>query len=114
MTMTQPPEVRPCRSLAEVRAEIDRLDRQLVPLLAERAGYVAQAAGFKPTRAQVVIPERIEDVVAKARASAAETGMDLQLIEDIYRALIDAHIRFEERQWDRLNQAPGSPPGGQE
>ncbi|SDH44775.1 chorismate mutase [Roseospirillum parvum] len=106
--MTQPAgKARICRSLDEVRAEIDRLDRLIVPLLAERAGYVAQAAGFKPTRADVVIPARIEDVVAKARETARGLGMDLTLIEDIYRSLIDAHIRFEQREWD-LRNAPVS------
>jgi chorismate mutase len=33
-----------CASLAAVRAEIDRLDDQIVPLLAERGGYVLAAA----------------------------------------------------------------------
>lgn len=33
-----------CASLAPVRAEIDRLDDQIVPLLAKRGGYVLAVA----------------------------------------------------------------------
>ncbi len=99
--------IRRCASMAEVRAEIDRLDRLIVPLLAERAGYVAQAARLKPTRASVVVPERIEDVVTKARKRATEKGMDPDLVEAIYRPLIDAFIAFEDREWARLRtEAP--------
>ena len=36
-------------SLDQVRAQIDRLDRQIVALLAERGEYVRQAARFKKT-----------------------------------------------------------------
>ena len=35
-----------CHTLEEVRTQIDRLDRQIVTLLAERGAYVAQAARF--------------------------------------------------------------------
>ncbi len=38
-----------CDSLEQVRENIDRLDRQIVGLIAERGAYVSQAAGFKKT-----------------------------------------------------------------
>lgn len=98
------PTVKSCASMAEVRAEIDRLDRVIVPLLAERAGYVAQAARLKPTRDAVVVPERVEDVVAKARARAVEVGMDVDLIEAIYRSMVGAYIAFEDREWRRYRE----------
>ena len=36
-----------CASLDEVRQQIDRVDRELVALVAERGNFVRQAAGFK-------------------------------------------------------------------
>jgi isochorismate pyruvate lyase len=36
-----------CQNLDEVRTQIDRIDRALVSLLAERGLYVKQAARFK-------------------------------------------------------------------
>lgn len=93
-----------CENLQQVRDNIDRLDRDIVKLLVERQGYVAQAAGFKPTRAAVVVPERIEFIVDKVRAQAAEIGGDPDLLERIYRAMIDSYIAFEDKRWAALHQ----------
>lgn len=93
-----------CKNLAEVREHIDRLDRQLVPLLAERAGYVEQAARFKPTKAAVVDTDRIEQIVLKVRHLANEEGMDPDLIENIYRAMIDAFIIHEAKVYTRIHE----------
>lgn len=92
-----------CKNLQEVRDNIDRLDRRLVPLLAERASYVEQAAKFKPTKAAVVDPERIEEIVLKVRHMANEEGMDPDLIEHIYRSMIDAFIIHEAKVYKKIH-----------
>lgn len=92
-----------CKTLAEVREHIDRLDRQIVPLLAERAGYVEQAAGFKPTKAAVVDTDRIEQIVLKVRHLANEEGTSPDLIEHIYRAMIDAYIVHEAKVYTKIH-----------
>lgn len=92
-----------CKDLAEVRENIDRLDRQIVPLLAQRAGYVEQAAGFKPTKAAVVDTDRIEQIILKVRHLANEEGMDPDLVEHIYRAMIDAYILHEAKVYRALH-----------
>lgn len=94
-----------CRNLGEVRENIDRLDRQIVPLLAERAGYVRQAAGFKQTKAAVVDQARIEAIVLKVRHMAVEEGCDPDVIERIYRSMIDAFIIFESKEWMHIHDA---------
>lgn len=92
-----------CKDLAEVRENIDRLDRQIVPLLAERAGYVEQAAGFKPTKAAVVDTPRIEQIILKVRHLANEEGMDPDLVEHIYRSMIDAYIIHEAKVYKKIH-----------
>ena len=69
--MSSKPQTVPCNSLDEVRAHIDRIDRQLVTLMAERETYVRQAARFKQTIEDVVVPARIEQIVVKVRAFRA-------------------------------------------
>ena len=81
-----------------LRAEIDALDRQLIGLLARRRDLIARAAVIKagigwPAR----IDERVEEVVANARSHAADEGLDPNLIERIWRALVEAAIAQEER-----------------
>jgi isochorismate pyruvate lyase len=92
-----------CKDLAEVRENIDRLDRKIVPLLAERAGYVEQAARFKPTKAAVVDNDRIEQIILKVRHLANEEGMDPDLIEHIYRSMIDAYIVHEAKVYKKIH-----------
>lgn len=88
-----------CQSLAEVRAEIDRLDAQIVPLLAERGGYVLAAARFKHRANEVPAPQRVEQVIAHVRALAEQHGALPEVVERTYRAMIAACIEAELRHW---------------
>ena len=83
------------QSLGEVRANIDRLDREIVRLMAERDAFVRQAARFKASRAEVEAPRRVEEVVAKVRALAADAGLEPQVAEAAYRPMIAAFIEVE-------------------
>ncbi|OED50775.1 chorismate mutase [Leisingera sp. S232] len=96
MTKLTPPE--DCFSMEALRAEIDRLDCELVQRLAVRAGYIDRAIALKqlsgwPAR----IPERVEEVVMNARAVAAGEGLDPDLIEALWRQLVDWSIAREAR-----------------
>lgn len=88
-----------CRSLAEVRANIDRIDCQIVDLLTERVGYVKQAPRFKNSADEVRIEERIEEVVSNVVAQARQTGVCPKLVERVYRELIEAHIDLEAAEY---------------
>ncbi|WP_149141057.1 chorismate mutase [Gemmobacter caeruleus] len=87
-----------CRNMAELRVEIDALDRQLVALLARRATYIDRATELKPAEGLPArIDDRVEAVVSKVRASAQETGLDADLAEALWRRLIDWSIAREEQ-----------------
>jgi isochorismate pyruvate lyase len=95
-----------CRSMAEVRENIDAIDLRIIDLLAERAGFVRQAARIKGSRTAVVDPPRIEEVVAKVRAAARDRGLPPDLAEAAYRLMIDRFIALEAEEFDRLSGAP--------
>lgn len=84
-----------CTSIEEVRTRIDHIDRDLVTLLARRGQLVAQAAAFKKTTDDVRAPARVEQVIAKVRGIAAETGASPEVVERVYRAMIAAFIDEE-------------------
>ena len=91
------PKPADCTSMAEIRAEIDRLDEALVRLFAERAGYIDRAAEVKagadlPAR----IEDRVEQVVGNVRAHAETYGLPPELVEKLWRRLIDWSIAREE------------------
>lgn len=86
-----------CSTMAEVREGIDTLDRQLVDLLTLRASFIDRATQLKqgngwPAR----IPDRVEEVVANVKREAEVKGLDPELIERLWRQLIDWSIDREE------------------
>ncbi|MDI3354562.1 chorismate mutase [Pseudomonas sp. UYIF39] len=95
-----------CNSLEDVRQNIDRLDRQIVTLLAERGTYVSQAARFKKDTQAVKAPARVEQVIAKVRALAENAGANPEVTEQVYRAMIAAFIEQELSEHARLAATP--------
>lgn len=93
-----------CENMDQVRENIDRLDREIVPLLAERSRYVDQAARLKSTKAAVVDTDRIEAIILKVRHLAIEEGMSPDLVENIYRSMIAAYIIHETHEWKKLHE----------
>jgi len=98
-----------CASLAEVRDNIDRLDRQIVALMAERGKYVAEASRFKADPAAVSAPARVEAIVAKVKAIAREDGLAESVAERSYRAMIAAFEDYEREEWTRRNAGGAAP-----
>ncbi len=86
-----------CTTMAHIRAEIDRLDEELVALFAQRTAYIDRAAAIKET---VGLPARIEDrveqVVSNVRRHAVAQGLPPDKLEKLWRKLIDWSIEREE------------------
>ncbi|MFU8897865.1 chorismate mutase [Roseinatronobacter thiooxidans] len=94
-----------CRNMAELRVQIDRLDRQLIALLAERAGYIDRAAQLKPAEGLPArIGARVNEVKANVRAEAVAKGLDPDLAEGVWSQLIDWSIAREEKTLGRDEQ----------
>jgi isochorismate pyruvate lyase len=90
-----------CETMEEVRYEVDRLDRALVRLIAERQSYMEAAARIKPRKEDVRVPWRIEEVVAKVLAEAETAGLSKRIAEPVWRELIERCIEHEHEFWDR-------------
>ena len=88
-----------CVAMAQVRYEIDRLDRILVALMAERQRYIEAAGRIKPRAEEVRLEWRIEDVVAKVLAEADKTGLSKRIAEPVWRQLIECCIAHEHEIW---------------
>ena len=94
-----------CKSMDDVRTNIDRIDHAIVALLAERGAYVRKAAEIKNSREQIIDRARIEEVIVRVRSRARESGLDSGLAEKAYRRLIQLFIEFEEQEFLRLHAA---------
>ena len=90
-----------CESLAEVRENIDRIDNEIIKLIAERGGFVRQAAAFKKNEDGVRDSGRVEAVIAKARDKAAKYGAEPDVVETVYRNMIAAFIGMEMKEFNK-------------
>ena len=100
--------------LAAIRSEIDRIDEQVVRLLAERAMYVKDAARFKRDAFQVSAPARQAEVFARVRALAQRhepafnggfAGLP-DVVEAAYRALVAGYIACEQNDFGQTEALP--------
>ncbi len=93
MTAINPPAA--CETKDDVRAEIDRIDKALIELFAERHSYVTRMAEIKTDPHEANDPVRIEAVIARVRDRAAGLNLDEDQAELIWRTLIGWNINYE-------------------
>ena len=85
-------------SLDRVRAEIDDVDDELVAVMARRELLVRRAGNLKDDESAVRAPDRVEQVIAGVRRRAEANGADPDIVECVYRTMIDCNIDLELRQ----------------
>ena len=88
-------ETKKCSTLEEAREAIDKVDEQIVKLIAQRNDYIKQIAHFKTTIDEVKAEDRIEDVINRVRAQAIELDLSPNLINDLYVRMIDGMVESE-------------------
>ncbi len=84
-----------CSSLEEVRENIDRIDNEIINLIAQRRKYVVQASSFKKDEQGVKDSSRVEKVISKVREKADMYGANADMIETLYREMISRFIDME-------------------
>lgn len=89
-----------CTTMAEVRAGVDAVDRDLIRLLRRRFDYMDAAARIKPERGHVRDEARKAEVIANARTAAAAAGLPADAIAALWDALVEASIAYELKAFD--------------
>lgn len=90
-----------CKSLEEVRINIDKIDDEIIKLIAERGTYVVQASNFKKSENGVKAPNRVEAVIAKVRGKAEMYGANPDMVEALYRDMISNFINMEMEEFKK-------------
>lgn len=79
----------PQSAIERLREQIDRIDTQLVDLLAQRRQVVAEVARVKQQHdLPVSHPAREENLISARRAQASAAGLDPDYIEDLFRTIL--------------------------
>jgi len=86
-------------SLEDLRVAIDRLDKAIIELVAKRSQYIEMAARFKADENSVRDPERVMSMLEERREWAVENGLDPDVIEKMYRDLLEYFVSEELKSW---------------
>ncbi len=81
--------------LSMIRAQIDEIDDQIIPLLVKRTTLALEASKFKHTVQEVKGEDRIRQVLDKVAARARDAGGHEDAIQSIYRAIITELTRLQ-------------------
>ncbi|WP_438729505.1 chorismate mutase [Parasphingorhabdus sp. DH2-15] len=92
-----------CETMADVRAGVDSLDKDIVDLLTVRFDYMAAAARIKARRNAVRDEDRKQEVIKNAVAYAQQNGLPEQAIRELWDHLVEASIAYELNIWDQNN-----------
>lgn len=95
---TKPGTLKPpdeCSNIEEIRGAIDEIDHEIVAALGRRFEYVKAIMRFKSTAEDVRAPQRYQAVLQQRRKWATEEGLDPDVVEKLYRDLIDYFIAHE-------------------
>ena len=93
-----------CRTMAEVRHGVDRLDEDILRLIGERFRYMDAAARIKPVREAVRDEGRKAQVLANVARLAAEQSVPEETAAELYERLIEASIAYELGRFDALRK----------
>ncbi len=92
-----------CKSLDEVRSNIDSIDDEIIKLIAQRGEYVTQAAAFKKSEDAVRDSSRVKAVIQNVRSKAERYGADPEFIEVFYSLMIG---HFTEKEMSEFKGEP--------
>ncbi len=93
-----------CANMEDIRAEIDRIDREIIALIGKRLQYVNAAARFKTSAdgvkdKSVRDMHRVKSMLRQRKRWAEEEGISPDAIEKMYSDLVEYFINEEMTKW---------------
>lgn len=84
-----------CTEKAHIREEIDRIDKSLVALFAERDAYVRRMAEIKTDPEEARVDARVKEVLDKVLSELESADLAPDLYMQFWEELIEVNIAYE-------------------
>jgi len=82
-----------CNSIEEIRQEIDEIDHSIINLIAKRFSLVQEIIKYKSSTDEVYAKNRYFAVINDRREIASNHHLDPDVIENIFRIMMDYFIK---------------------
>ncbi|GAB5488202.1 MAG: chorismate mutase [Parasphingorhabdus sp.] len=102
--MTKRSAIQPMENMADVRKQVDRIDAELVALIAERFDCMDAAARIKQDRDAVRDEGRKADVIENVKQLAVEARVPVPTMAAMWEMLVETSISYEFQQWDTIRR----------
>ncbi len=97
------------KEIIPLRNKIDRIDSQILSLLAQRQGEVEKVVKLKKKHhIPVYHPAREEDLISKLRLQAGKANLDPGFMEDLYRVILRQSRVKQTDQMENKGVRPGA------
>lgn len=91
-----------CYDILSIRKEIDRINDQILHLLAERTAYVQRAGDIKSQKLKIANDsQRVLEQELKLLQTSDALGLPPEITLATFRALVEASIQFEQAYIDQ-------------
>ena len=84
-----------CKNVEEIRECLDEIDLQVIKLLGKRSDYIKEIVKFKIDEEDIFARDRQQEVIRLRREWAKDNKLDPDLIENVYKTLIQFNIQRE-------------------
>ena len=91
-------------TMTDVREQVDRIDGELIALLAQRFACMDVAARIKQDRDAVRDETRKAAVLQNVKNLAEEAGVPVPTMAAIWEMLVETSISYELQKWDQLRK----------
>lgn len=92
-----------CHDISSIRIEMDRVNEEILELLAERTAYVKRAGDLKSQTTKVADDrQRVADQERKIVEKSRELELPTEISVPAFRVIMETSIRFQQQCIDQL------------
>ena len=102
--MTDPTSLPPMETMTDVREQVDRIDAEIIALMAQRFACMDDAARIKQDRNVVRDETRKATVLQNVKRLAEEARIPVPTMAAIWEMLVETSIGYELQKWDQLRK----------
>jgi chorismate mutase/prephenate dehydratase len=92
-----------------LRRDINRVDEELLSLLARRRGLSQEMARAKAQGSSIRDPKREEELLVRLIRAGREAGLDAHFVTKVFHEIIDDSIRLQQEYLQKLANRDGEP-----
>lgn len=93
-----------CQDIASIREEMDRINNEILQLLAERTAYVLRAGDLKSKTTKIADDrQRVADQEKKIIDKSIELELPTEISVPAFRAIMENSIKYQQGYIDKMS-----------